>query len=200
MIYKLLSLALFFAAFMSTAQAQENFYNYGNIDSEYSLTLPEAPTVKTIWADEKNESGEKIAVPYLVNPPEYGAIGEYAFFKRVDPKTGEKFDLKITFLKADRDFLISLTREEMEDTLKKEFEDVTFDKEEITYSAGSGTLKSAALTGFYTDTDNNLFFSAAHYLIGQQTLMMLRVNYNVENPTYRNYYKMMYDTIRYTGQ
>ena len=105
---------------LSTAQAaKENkapasYYNYAHDDAEYSVMLPEAPRVKTIWA----ESPE--TTPFLKDPPDdSSALGEIATFRRADIDTEELFDVKITFLKAKRSFLEGLTREKIKAMLSK---------------------------------------------------------------------------------
>ncbi len=178
--------------FIGTSTANAS-YNYAHNDGEYSINLPEAPTAVTIWADEK-------AVPYLENPPTYGAVGEIATFKRTDPESGDLFEITITFLRADRDSLLSLTQEKVENILKDEYKDVPMENKKISYSAGADTLKWATLTGFAVDKNNNLFYNAGHFLAGQQSLYVIKIRYTAENKTFQEYYKQVTNSIRFSGK
>jgi hypothetical protein len=166
------------------------FYKYAHNDAEYSVMLPEAPRVATIWADEGN-------VPYLENPPQEGAIGEIATFRRVDVKTEDSFDVKITFLKASRDFLAALTEEKMKAALENDFKDTNLDNKNLYFSAGANSLKWATISGFSVDKNNRPFYNAEHYLTGKQSILVVKIQYNVENKTFADYYKNLTDNITY---
>lgn len=186
------SLALVQAA--PAAQAVTSYTSYAHPEAEYVVALPEAPRVQTIWAN------DKLGVPYLTEPPAYGALGETGTFIRREPLTGDTFDVRMTFLKADKAFLEGLTRETMLKTLRDDFQDVTLDKVEEKFSAGSQTLKWATITGYSVNKDNDLFFHAAHYMVGLSSINVLRVSYNIENKTYQEYYKKLAGSLRYIGQ
>jgi hypothetical protein len=170
----------------------DSYYKYANNEAEYSVALPEAPTVETIWAD----TGD---VPYLENCPESGSVGETATFKRVDMETEDYFEAKIIFLKADKAFLKSLTEKKMRETLQKDYKTVLLNDAKFTFSAsaGDGALKWAALSGFTIDKSNQPIFHAAHYLTGQQSIMVIKVEYNIDNKTYQGFYKNLVDNITY---
>ncbi len=168
-------------------------YVYLHTEGEYSLQLPEAPTGNTIWAGDAN-------IPYLHNLPKYGSLGETAVFSRQDPNTGDHFDVTITFLKADRDFLLSLKKEDMMATLENEFDDYALSDRKLGYSAGSDTLKWATLAGFSTDKANKPIYVAAHYLTGTSTLTMVKAVYTFQNQTYNNYYIDLVKSIRFAGK
>jgi hypothetical protein len=169
-------------------------YIYIHNDAEYSVELPDAPKAKTIWADAEEE------IPYLDNPPKFGMVGEKAWMKRADADTGDSFSVEITFLKADRDFLLSMTKEKMLDALKEIYKDATLDNEEEHFSAGTDTLKWATVTGFSVDKANSLHYNAAHFLTGLETIMVIKVDYNVENPTFQKYYDTLAKSIKYAGK
>ena len=169
------------------------FYKYAHNDAEYSVALPEAPQVKTIWADEEK-------VPYLEHPPLEGNLGEVATFRRIDAKTEETFDVKITFLKADDKFLAGLTEEKMKAALEDDYKGATLDNKDWHYSAGGGSLKWATLSGFSVDKSNRPYFNAEHYLTGKQSIMVIKVQYNVENQSFGEYYKALTDNIAYLSQ
>lgn len=184
----LLSLLVF--APLRAAQA----YVYIHNDAEYSVDLPEPPKAATIWADREEP------IPYLENPPKYGFVGERAWLKRSDPDTGDSFAVEITFLKADRDFLLSLNKENMLAAMKELYKEVTLDNEEAHYSAGTDTLKWATITGFSVDKANSLHYNAAHYLSGLDTIMVIKVDYNVENQLFQKYYDTLAKSIKYAGK
>jgi hypothetical protein len=168
-------------------------YKYANVAGEYSVELPDAPTGRTIWAD-------KEAVPYLDNPPKYGSVGEVASFKQVDPETNESFEVAITFLRADRDFLLSMTQARMEETLKNEYAGTRLDNARASFSEGSGTLKWATLTGFTVTPNNDLLFNATHYLTGETSLQMIKVSYHLDNKKFDDYYQTLSKSISYIGK
>lgn len=168
-------------------------YSYAHSAGEYSVTLPEAPTATTIWADEQK-------VPYLENPPAYGAVGEVASFKRVDPESGDLFEVVITFLHADRDSLLSMTQEKVEQILNDEYKDFSMEGKKISYSAGADTLKWGTLTGFTVDEHNSLFYNAAHILTGLESFYVIKIRYTAENKMFQTYYKDVTDSIKFTGR
>jgi hypothetical protein len=189
------SLALAFAVFTLAAQAKEpkapQFYKYAHNDAEYSVMLPEAPRVETIWAESKD-------VPYLDKWPKEGALGEVATFRRVDVETEDSFDVKITFLKADDAFLKHLTKEKMQAAIKKDFMGVRLDNAKFDFLVNDdNTLKWATLTGFSVDKNNHPFYNAEHYLTGQQSILVVKVQYSVENKIFQDYYKRLSENITY---
>lgn len=176
-----------------TRKALAAGYSYAHSAGEYSITLPEAPIATTIWADEQK-------VPYLENPPAYGAVGEVATFKRVDPESGDMFEIVITFLHADRDSLLSMTQERVEQILKDEYKDFPMEDKKISYSAGADTLKWATLTGFTVDEHNSLFYNAAHLLTGLESFYVIKIRYSAENKMFQTYFKEVTDSIKFTGR
>ncbi len=169
-------------------------YVYIHNEAEYSIELPDAPQGQTIWADQDT------AVPYLENPPKYGSIGEVATLKRVDADSGDTFDVKITFLKADRDFLLSMNKEKMLTALKDLYTDKPLDDPKEVFSSGTDTLKWATLTGYTVDQANALHYHTAHYLTGLDTIMVVQVVYNLENKTFQKYYETLAKSIKYVGK
>jgi len=174
--------------------AQAAGYKYAHNDAEYSVMLPEAPAVETIWADAGN-------VPYLENPPKDGAIGEIATFRRVAMETEESFAVKITFVKADDDFLTQLTEEKMKETLENDFKWSFLKEQKFSFSTDpKSTLKWATVSGFSLDQKKRPFYSTGHYLAGKQSIMLIKVQYNVENETFDDYYRKLSDNITYLAQ
>jgi hypothetical protein len=169
-------------------------YIYVHNEAEYSIELPDAPHGTTIWADQEEP------VPYLEKPPKYGMLGEHATMRRANVDTGDIFDVDITFLKADRDFLLSLTKEKLMETLKDLYKETPLDNPEEHYSQGTDTLKWATLTGFTVDSTNSLHYNAAHYLVGLETIMVIKVNYTVENEQFQKWYDVLAKSIKYVGK
>ncbi len=197
---KLTIYATFFAACLYGLMAGRSYafidkgtYTYIHNEAEYSIDLPDAPVGITIWADQKDP------IPFLENPPKFGAIGEIARVRRVDIDTGDTYEVEITFLKAERDFLLSMTEERMKEELEKVYKDISLDNKQETFSAGSDTLKWATLTGFTVDENNNLMFNSAHYIMGLQSIMIVKSRYNVENKKFQGYYDAMAKSIKYEG-
>jgi len=172
--------------------AQTAYYNYAHDDAEYSVMLPEAPRVKTIW----EESPDTTA--YLENPPsENSALGELAIFRRLDMDTEEVFEVKITFLKAKQSFLEGLTKEKIQAMLAKQYTGTPLDNAQFAFSPGAGTLKWATFSGFTLDTHHHPAFAAIHYLTGQQSILVVQVLYSLENKGFQEYYKKLVDSITY---
>ena len=186
------ALCLSFLVFAPLRAAQA--YVYIHNDAEYSIDLPEPPKAATIWADQEDP------IPYLENPPKYGFVGEHAWLKRADNDTGDVFSVDITFLKADRDFLLSLDKDKMLGAMNDFYKDVSLDNKEEHFSAGTDTLKWATVTGFSVDKANSLHYNAAHYLTGLDSIMVIRVDYNVENQTFQKYYDTLAKSIKYAGK
>lgn len=169
-------------------------YLYIHNEGEYVVQLPDAPVGTTIYAD----SGDKI--PLLDRPPLLGTLGEYADFNRSDLDTSDVFNVHITFLKADRDFLTSLTKDKMYKTMKDAFEGTSLNNVEEHFSKGTDTLKWATMIGYSVDKSNNLHYNAAHYLAGTSTIELIKVSYSLDNKKYQEFYDQMLKSIRYTGK
>jgi hypothetical protein len=168
-------------------------YRYAPAEGEYALTLPDGPTAETILA----EDGK---VPYLDNPPPFGAIGEYAVVKRIDPITNEAFDLRVTFLKADREFLQGLTEEKIKQTLARLFKESHIETPKFSFSKGADTLKWGTYSGFSTSQNNDIVYNVAHYLVGASTIMTIKLSYSAQNEKFSEYYKTFSTSISYTGK
>lgn len=173
-----------------TTTSTTTYYNYAHNDAEYSVKLPEAPTVETIW-------GGVGPVPYLDKVPSDGPLGEIATFKRIDIETEDSFFVKVTFLKVSRSFLEDLTEKKLKTILESKYKDFPLNKETFTFSAGTDSLKWATLTGFTLDKNNSHSFNAIHYLTGQQTILVLEVVYSIENKLFQEYYQNLIDSIKY---
>lgn len=182
--------ALFVFCPPKTASAQ---YTYVHNDAEYSINLPDAPTAVTIWGGDEN-------IPYLTTPPKNGFVGEKARYRRVDPDTLEFIDVTVTFLKADRDFLLTLTQQKMEDTLNAEYKDMFLDGKGLNYSGGTDTLKWATLTAYSVDINNNVLYNAAHYLAGLETITVIKIQYSLKNKEYNKNYLNISKSIQYAGK
>lgn len=183
---------LTFAAQGQTAPS-EQFYAYLHNDAEYSVLLPDAPRVETIWADAAEPP------PYLDTlPAGEVSLGEVAIFMRTDPETEDVFDVKVTFLKADRAFLTGLTQDKMRQSLENDLKDLRLENVNFEFLAGrEGARKWATLTGFSIDKQGHPFYHAAHYLTGQQSILVVHVKYHVENAQFERYYKMLAENITY---
>ncbi|MBI3441876.1 MAG: hypothetical protein HY052_08800 [Proteobacteria bacterium] len=168
------------------------FYKYSNSDAEYTVMLPEAPTVSTIWGDDPK-------IPYLENLPQDGeAVGEIAVLQRSDPDTRDYFDAKITFLKADTNFLTGMTQEKMQATLERDFKGIMLEEKKLDFSTSANNdLKWATITGFSVGKNNRPLYNVEHYLTGQQSILVIRVQYSLENKLFADYYKTLNDSITY---
>ncbi len=175
-------------------QAESTFFRYANNDAEYSVMLPEAPRVATIWAD----SGQPI--PYLDNPPKEGSLGELATFRRVDQDTEDSFDVKITFLKAPAAYLSGLTEDKVKSMLQADYAGQKLENQDWYYSAGKNGLVWATVSGFSIDQGSHPFYNAEHFLTGKSSILVVRVKYSVENPVFADDYKKMTDNITYLAQ
>ena len=186
--------ALFAALFAAApANATETYYRYAHFAAEYGVDLPDAPTGKTLWAG-------KDEIPYLDKQPRFGAVGEVATLKRVDTDTGDGFSVEITFLHATRDFLLSLTEDKMKQQIMANFKDNKLDKPQFSFSKGNDTLKWAVQTGYTVDESNNLMFNSVNYLAGTNSIMIIKVAYNVEEKQYEQYYQHLEKSISYIGK
>jgi len=194
----ILYLKMFFSAVLVIAflavpaQAKDDpiaYYRYAHNEAEYSITLPEAPTVQTIW-------GGYVGIPYLMNPPKHGFLGEVAIFKRVDINTEDGFEVTIYFLKADKTFLSWLNEIRMKKVLKREYSQIQLTDGNLAFSEGTGGLKWASLTGFSVER-NRPIFNAMHYLTGKQSILVIKIRYSVENGLFQEYYETLIKSIKY---
>lgn len=186
------ALAFTLLATQASAQQQE-FVRYAAPDGEYSILLHEAPTVETLRSD-----GQKIK--YLDSMPAMGTLGESAVYQRVDADTGEIFSVRITTVKADKAFLESLTNEKITAVLESEFEGITLDKKTVNFSKGSQTLNWGILTGYHVDQNNQLLFNAAHYLVGLNSITVIKITFSLENHAFKADYEKISPSIAYVGR
>ncbi len=184
--------ALTFAA-QATETSPASFYAYAHNEGEYTVLLPEAPRVETIWADQPTP------IPYLEGAAAAeGAVGEVASFTRVDPETEDYFDVKITFLKADKAFLAGLTQEKMHQAIENDYKDIRLENQNFDFLVGTGgVLKWATLTGFSVDKHDRPFYHAEHYLAGQKSILVVKTQYSVEHKKFEQYYKTLAGSITY---
>ena len=179
------------------AQAQQKemtFVRYSPAEGEYSLLLPEAPSAETLWGKQGK------TLPFVGDPPFFGAVGEKASFVQTDRNTGDTFDATITFVKANKEFLASLNQQKMIAALDAQLKGVTLDRREEKFTAGSDTLKWATLTGFNINNDNSLVFYALHYLVGLESISVVKMSFAIENKTYQAYYDKISKSIVYSGK
>jgi hypothetical protein len=168
------------------------YYNYAHDDAEYSVSLPGAPTVSTLWL----ESAE--TKPYLkAAPNDHAALGEIAIYKLVDIDTEESFDVKVIFLRASQPFLESLDKDKIQHMLKKKYSEVALSNETFNLSEGAGQLKWATLSGFTLDSHHHPAFYAIHYLTGLQSILVIEAKYSIENKSFQGYYNYMVNHIAY---
>lgn len=174
------------------AKEKMHYYDYAHDEAEYSVSLPDAPTVKTIW----QESPEtKI---FLHHPStDHAALGEVANLKLVDIDTEEVFEVQIMFLRATPTFLEDLTDERIKHMLTKKFSEVALSNEKFSVSDGAATLKWATLSGFVLDAHHHPAFYALHYLTGLQSILVIQVKYSIENKTFQEYYNHLVNSITY---
>ncbi|MDD9900357.1 MAG: hypothetical protein OXT65_05215 [Alphaproteobacteria bacterium] len=173
-----------------TAQAG---YKYVHAEGEYMIELPDAPTADTIWA-------HKVRVPYLDTPPKFGNVGEYVTFRRVDPDTGDVFDVEIKFIKAPRAFLASLKVPEIQEHLRRELKELRLHNEKMDVSVGSDTLKWGIYSGFSVNEHNEKLYNIVHFLVGQESMTIVKVRFGIINKTYGEYYKTLANSIKFLGR
>lgn len=187
--------AIIFLTSYSYTKAEEKkeleVYHYANNVAEYSIGLPEAPNVITIWSDEKN-------IPYLDEVTSKGTLGERAHFRKIDTKTDEIFDVTILLLKAKKDFLNSLTEEKTKNLLKEDYKGIILDSKKISHSVGGDPdLRRTTFEGFAVDRENNPLYYVTHFLTGKQSITVIKVQYSLENETFTKYYQMIINNINY---
>jgi hypothetical protein len=195
------TLTVFLAALLSIASPSwagtpppASYYNYANNEAEYSVMLPEAPTVKTIWKEDLND------YPFIDAPPhEASFLGEVAIFRQDDIDSEDTFTAKVTYLKARPEFLQGLTEDKIRLILDSRTKDKALEYQAFHYSPGNGTLKWASLSGFTLDKSRRPAYSTIHYLSGQQSILVIEIFYSVENKTFQDYYKTLVDNIRYNA-
>lgn len=168
-------------------------YTYIHNDGEYEITLPDAPSGQTLWADQSEK------LPFIKEVPKFGPIGEFATLRRTDPVAGDSFNVDVTFVKSGRDYLLGLTEEEVRSLLESQYRNQPLEKKTVGYSQGSGTLKWGTLTGFSVDRQNNLLFHACHILTGVETVTMVKVSFSADNDKFGEAYEKMKGSIKFVG-
>lgn len=178
-----------------TAEAEAPVgYTYTNAEGEYAITLPDAPSAQTIWGD------QTAPIPYLEKPPRFGSIGETAEYHRVNEATGEFMNIQIVLLKADRDFLLTRTPDNMQAALENDAKGILLDDKKFKFVPSTGTIKRMSMTGFSVDKSNNALYNAFFYLTGNATMMVVRVQYSIENKEFNSQYQQLFNSIQFIGK
>lgn len=174
---------------------QESFVRYAAAQAEYSLLMPEAPSVTTIWAN------STLPGTYAVTPPaDLSAIGENALYRRVDSDTGDEMTIKVMTLQATEASLTALTQENVTSLLEKHVSGLSLEKQQTSFSGGSKTLKWGTLTGYEMGKDQRLIFHSVHYLSGLQSVTLAHISFSLENRRFKNDYETIGRSIKYTGR
>lgn len=191
----LVLLGCFITAATATAQITDNFVRYAPAEGEYSILLPEAPTVTTLWAN------SKLPGTYMITPMAgLATLGETATYQRTDSDTGDTILVRLSMLRADPSSLAALTEEKMTAALEQELAGLTLEKKQVSFSGGSQTLKWGILTAYHLDDNNRMTYNAVHYLAGLQTISVVRISFTLENRRYKNMYETIGKSIKYTGK
>jgi len=189
---KTVTVAAALSLLLTAAPAQAE-YTYIHNDGEYTITLPDAPSGETLWFDYKG------TIPFIEERPRFGFVGELATLRRTDANTGDIFNVDITFVRSGRDYLIGMTEQSIRDLLENEYKNHTLERKNISFSAGTGTLKWGTLTGFSVDRNNNLMFHSCHILTGKETTTMVKIMFNAENEKFGEKYQRIKDSIKFVG-
>jgi hypothetical protein len=168
---------------------------YAATEGEYSILLPEAPTVATIWPGSGLPSTLGVDAP--ADSP---SLGETATYRRVDGDTGENIAVTVTTLKATPASLESLTQEKITAILESQVADLSLEKKDVSFSGGSKTLKWGILTGYEIDAQQRITFHAVHYLSGLQSMNLVRIAFSLENRRFKADYETIGRSIKYTGR
>ncbi len=174
---------------------KNTYYDYANDESEYSIKMPQAPTVKTIWATSPETK------LYLDDnlPKKTSFIGEVGLYALTDMDTEASFTAKTIFLKAPDSFLATLDSAKIQAILLKSYAHKVFISPKYHYSVNkSGILKWATLSGFTVDENHQPLFTATHYLTGLHSIFVVRITFSVTNPLYNRYYNDMVGSITYS--
>lgn len=173
-------------AFIPLARAE---YNYAHINGEYVFSLPEAPRVETIWSWDKK-------IPYIPSAPtdSDAVLGERAIFQRRDLEGRYFIRLMATTVKADKDFLESLTRERIQMILADEFIGKDLRNKRFSYSQGNETLKWGTARATSTEGGRRIF-NTAHFLSGLNSLTVIKIEYTPDEGIYDDYFKMIDSSI-----
>jgi len=174
------------------AYSAEKLYNYANNYAEFSLAMPEAPSVRTIWAENGN-------IPYLTTPPQNGAIGEIAFYQTGDSNTKDVFTTEITFLNTGAEFISTLNEQNVTAMIEKDLSYLPElqNKTVKFYPQNNGETKHGEIIGVAVANGGKPIVNAEHFLIGKQSILVIKVSYNIQNEAHDKIYKNMIDTIRY---
>ncbi len=163
-------------------------YHYASNLGEYSVGLPEAPSVRTIWGNDKN-------IPYIGTTKSKLAMGEKAYFERSDHVTEEFFSILITTLKTKP---AQFTEEKTRALLKRDYRGIILSGKNITHAVGANPkLRRTSLTGFAADKENNPLYYATHFLTGENTITILKIRYSLDNKLFSKYYKTALENISY---
>lgn len=188
-------LSLTFLSSISSASEDEKLYQYANNYAEYSVTLPEAPSVKSLWGDSDN-------IPYLSSHPQSGFIGEIATYIKTDPQSDDSFGVEIIFLKADKDFLNSLDKNKLMGFIEKDlsiYSNIQNKSVKFEESDKYGN-KRGSISGVIINTENKPIFRAEYFLTGSSSITVIKVRYNLENKKMNDYYKTLVKSIKYLSE
>ena len=188
--------ALFCLLCLTTvANAQDEFVRYAAAEGEYSLLMPEAPSVSSIWANSPLPGALQIKPPVDI-----ATIGESALYKRVDSDTGDAMTIKVDALQATADSLQNLSQDQLTQALENQVSSLSLENQKVSFSGGSKTLKWATLTGYEIGQDQRVQFHAVHYLSGLESVTLVHITFSLENRRFKSDYETLGSSIKYTGR
>lgn len=169
------------------APKNKSGYRYAWNNCEYSLELPEAPQSKSLWVDDDLSDFEKAS--------SLGIVGERATYNRMEWQTNDFLNVEITCINVTPEFLKSLKAQKMFDYLESQFRDVTIENKKKNFSPGAQTLSWATIEGYEFDQDKRMIYNIGHYLTGLKTVMIIKIQFVADNPTFTKQYNVIDQSI-----
>lgn len=161
-----LFLSLFLLSLTAFSLQAEARYRYSGPGCNFRITFPEAPTVRTIWPDDP--------LPFWEATRGFDEVGEEAVYARNYPGIG-KISFKATCVKADKALIDGFDQESMFFTLKELYSGYKILNEDMKYSDDAERgIKWASISGYHVTEDGQSEAIAAHFTIGQSSIMIIQ--------------------------
>jgi len=183
----ILSVVLSFAFITpSSTSAHAEAFRYVHPKCNFSIAFPEPPTVETIWAD------KPLSIPRINFPSDNGYRGEKISYIRSDFITGDLIHFEAQCISIEENIAKGLTKKGIMLILKDVVAQYRPQETRGTYFEDGESVKWGTVKAYVTDETKSVFFHTHHFLVGNDSMLLIRSWYTTGNPLF----KMEYDSIQ----
>jgi len=166
-------------------------YRYLNPSCEFSLQLPKAPSVRTIWWEDSS--------PISMTPNHgVGEFGEKISYMHQSIDGSEFFGIEAYCLYPTVEAIEALTENDIERQLQRERQSLKLRNSQISTQNLSNGLLAGALSGTQVNVENQTVTSRSSELyIAERSIMFIRYTYSSEGLTGQALFEAIRSSLYY---